>query len=414
MAVTNGTAGIQQRESILGGVALAAMVAPAGPQKDPIIEGQAWFTDEQVQFIMDRIPGVLLQGQLSNGPWTAEFETAVARNAGTKYATAFPSGTAALEAALTALGVGAGDEVLLPVQSFVGNAMAVRLVGATPIFCDITAATHCLDPEEITRKATPRTKAAILVHMGGLISPDIAEILGRCEAKGLLLIEDCSQAHGAHWHGRPAGSLGAAGVYSFQSARVLTTGEGGAVVTNNRALSRIVRSLQNRGRDMDAKTEAYARNGHNNRFPEVSALLGLAQYRSLPQLVAKRNETAAYYRARLREEAPAVGLQAHPANIEHSYNKFIINLPQGVSRHEVKLFLHRRGVPVSLCFAPLHRQPLFSDLGDPEAAKCPVADDVLERSLCLPIDPRISEAQRKKVIDVLLEALKHEGVQPAS
>jgi dTDP-4-amino-4,6-dideoxygalactose transaminase len=165
---------------------------------------------------------------------------------------------------------------------------------------------------------------------------------------------------------------------------------------------------------MDAKTEAYARTGHNNRFPEVSALLGLAQYRSLPQLVAKRNETAAYYRARLQEEAPEVGLQAHPANIEHSYNKFIINLPQGVSRHEVKLFLHRRGIPVSLCFAPLHRQPLFSDLGDPEAAKCPVADDVLERSLCLPIDPRINEVQRKKVIDVLLEALKYEGVQPAS
>jgi perosamine synthetase len=391
------------------------MVAPAGPQKDPIIEGRAWFTEEQVEFILERIPGVLLQGQLSNGPWTAEFETAVARNAGCKYATAFPSGTAALEAALTALGIGAGDEVLLPVQSFVGNAMAVRLVGATPVFCDIAAETHCLDPEEITRKATPRTKAVILVHMAGLISPDIAEILGRCEAKGLLLIEDCCHGHGANWHGRPAGSLGAVGIYSFQSTRILTTGEGGAVVTNNRALSRIVCSLQNRGRDMDAKTEAYVRNGHNNRFPEISALLGLAQYRSLPQLVAQRNETAAYCRARLQDEAPEVGLQMHPANIEHAYARFIINLPQGVARDQVKLFLHRRGVPVSVCYAPpLHRQPVFSDLGGPEAAKCPVADDVLERSLCLPIDPRISAAQRKRVIDVLLEALQQEGVRPAS
>ncbi len=411
----NGVLEAPQRDTVLEGGRPPAMMAPAGPQKDPIVEGQAWFSDEQIEFIQERITGVLLQGQLSNGPWTAEFETTVARNSGTKYATAFPSGTAALEAALTALGIGAGDEVLLPVQSFIGNAMAVRLVGATPLFCDINAGTHCLEPEEISRKATEKTKAVILVHMGGLITPEIAEILGRCEAKGLHLIEDCSHAHGASWNGRRAGSIGAAGVFSFQSNRILTTGEGGAVVTNNRALSRTVHSLQNRGRDMDAKTEAYVRTGHNNRFPEVSALLGLAQYRSLPQLVAKRNETAAYYRARLQEEAPEVGVQAHPAGTEHSYGRFIINLPQGAARDQVKLFLQRRGIPVTMCYAPpLHRQPVFAELGAPEAANCPVADDVLERSLCLPVDPRINETQRKKVIDVLLEALRQEGTQAAS
>lgn len=412
--IANDTPVLEQSE-LMRACRPPAMMAPAAPQKDPIIEGQGWFSDEQVEFIQQRITGVLLQGQLSNGPWTAEFETTVARNAGAKYATAFPSGTAALEAALTALGVGAGDEVLLPVQSFIGNAMAVRLVGARPVFCDINAETHCLNPEEVTRKATAKTKAAILVHMGGLISPDIAEILGRCDAKGLRLVEDCSHAHGASRNGRRAGSIGAAGVYSFQSSRILTTGEGGAVVTNDRALSRIVHSLQNRGRDMDAKTEAYVRTGHNNRFPEISALLGLAQYRSLPRLVAKRNETAAYYRARLQKEAPAVGVQAHPQGTEHSYGRFLINLPRGVARDQVKLFLQRRGVPVTVCYAPpLHRQPVFADLGGREAANCPVADDVLERSLCLPVDPRINEAQRKKVIDVLLEALKQQGAQAAS
>jgi dTDP-4-amino-4,6-dideoxygalactose transaminase len=166
---------------------------------------------------------------------------------------------------------------------------------------------------------------------------------------------------------------------------------------------------------MDAKTESYVRNGHNNRFPEISALLGLAQYRSLPQLVAKRNETAAYYRARLQEEAPEVSVQSHPGNIDHSYARFIINLPQGVARDQVRVFLQRRGVPASKCFAPpLHRQPVFAGLGQPEDAKCPIADDVLERSLCLPVDPRITEEQRKKVIDVLIEALKQEGAQAAS
>jgi len=409
---------IRRRESIACGTYPAAMVAPAGPHAEPIVEGQAWFTDEQVEFILENIPGVLLQGELSNGPWTAEFETTVARRAGVGYATAFPSGMAALEATLRALAVGAGDEVLLPVQSFAGNAMAVRRVGATPVFCDIAAETHCLQPEEIGRKATPRTKAAILVHMGGLITPDIAEILGRCQARGLPLIEDCAHAQGASWLGRPAGSFGVAGVFSFHSTRVWADGEGGAVVTNERQLSCVVRSLQDRGRGIEAKTGSHARNGHNgpnSHFPEISALLGLAQYRSLPQLLAARGETAAYYRARLQEEAPTVGMQAHPQNTEHSYCTFILNLPRGVSREQVWLFLQRRGVPASLCYAPTpHREPARADLGDPAAANCPVADDVLKRSLCLPTDPPICDSQRKNVIDVFLEALKQAGEQPAS
>jgi len=415
MAASNGSLILNRAASRACKTDPAALAALNGAQKDPIIDGQAWFTDEQVQFILAQIPGVLLHGQLSNGPWTAEFETTVARQAGAKYATAFPSGAAGLEAALTALGVGPGDEVLLPVHSPINNAMAIRLLKAKPVFCDVSAGTYCLEPEEIARKATPRTKAVVVVHAGGLITPDIAEILGRCQAKGLPLIEDCSQAHGASWHGRRAGSLGVAGVISFHSTKVLTTGEGGAVVTSNRQLARLVRSLQNGGRDMEAKTEAYVRCGHDNRFPEISALLGLAQYRSLRQLVAARNETAAYYRHRLQEEAPEVAMQVAPDYVEHSYWKFLVSLPQGVSRDQVKLFMRRRGVPASLCCYPaLHRQPVLADVSDPEGANCPVADDLAERTLCLPIDPRISQSQRQTVIDVLLEALHQTASQTAS
>ncbi|HEX9596613.1 MAG TPA: DegT/DnrJ/EryC1/StrS family aminotransferase, partial [Anaerolineales bacterium] len=207
----------------------------------------------------------------------------------------------------------------------------------------------------------------------------------------------------------------AAGVISFHSTQILTSGEGGAVVTSDRKLWRLVHSLQNGGRDMQAKTEAFARCGHNNRFPEISALLGLAQYRSLRQLVAARNETASYYRHRLQEEAPGVAMQVYPDNVEHSYWKFLISLPKGVSRDQVKLFLRRRGVPASLCCYPaLHREPVLADAGEPEAANCPVADDLGERTLCLPTDPRISPSQRQKVVDVLLEALRETGAPLAS
>jgi dTDP-4-amino-4,6-dideoxygalactose transaminase len=412
MAVLNGALETGRRAAARCGT---YTFATPPPPKDPILDGQAWFTDEQVEFILAQIPGVLRQGQLSNGPWTAEFETAVARRGGAKYATAFSSGPAAIEAVLTGLGVGPGDDVLVPAHSSIDNAMAVRLLGARPVFCDIAAETYSLEPEEIARKATRETKAVILVHAGGLITPDIAEIQGRCQAKGLALIEDCSQAHGARWHRKPAGSLGVAGVFSFHSTKVLTTGEGGAAVTSDRRLSRALRSLQNSGQDMEARTESYARCARTNRFPEISALMGLAQYRSLPQLVAARNATADYYRARLTEEAPGVAMQVHPGNIEHSYWKFLVAVPKGVARDQVKLFLQRHGIPASLCcYPPLHRQSLFGDLCVAEAAHCPVADDILERTLGLPTDPRISASQRQKVVDVFLEALQQDEAQRAS
>jgi perosamine synthetase len=409
--------GIRRREPIAVGAFPAVAMAPAASGTETILEEQAWFTDEQVEFVLRNIPGVLLQGQSSNGPWTAELETTLARHARVQYAAAFPAGSTALAATLAALGVGPGDEVLLPAHSFAGNARAVRLAGAAPLFCDIAADTHCLQPEEIGRQATPRTKAVILVHTGGLITPDIAEILGRCQARGLHLIEDCSHALGATWLGRPAGSFGVAGVFRFHSTRVLTAGEGGAVVTNEQRLAAALREQQ--GRPADAARETAADAGHSNRFPEISALFGLAHYRSLPRLMAARNQTAAYYRARLCREAPQVGLQAHPQHIEHSYWKFLLNLPRGVSRDQVRLFLQRHGVPAGVCCEPplhheptAHHEPAPADWGA-AAATCPAAADVLARSLCLPTDPRMSESQRARVIDVFLEALK-QSADPAS
>jgi perosamine synthetase len=413
MWLSSESMGIRRRAPIACGAYPVTAVAPAASQTETILEEQAWFTDEQVEFVLENIPGVLLQGHSSNGPWTAEFETTVARHARTQYAAAFPSGSAALAATLAALGVGSGDEVLLPAHSFAGNAQAVRLAGATPVFCDIAAETHCLQPEEIGCKATPRTKAVILVHAGGLITPDIAEILGRCQARGLYLIEDCAHALGAKWLGRPAGSLGVAGVFRFHSTRVLTAGEGGAVVTNEERLATGLRALQGNGRGGEAVDESQACDGHSNRLPEISALFGLAHYRSLSQLVAARNETAAYYRARLCQEAPEVGLQAHPQHIEHSYWKFLLNLPRGISRDQVRLFLQRHGVPADVCYARPQGEPAIADFGAAGGADCPSAADMLARSLCLPTDPRISQSQRANVVDVFLEALK-QCVEPAS
>ncbi len=368
---------------------------PAGP----------CFSAADIAFIQAEIPAIL-RGQLSTARWTERFEQEVAAAAGTRYAIAFPSCTAALESALTALGVGPGDEVLVPAQTFIATAMAVHLVGAKPVVCDIDAATHCLAPGEIARRAGRRAKGVILVHMGGLITPHLDEIENECGRLGLWLLEDCAHAHGASWRGRPAGSIGRAGCFSYYSTKILTCGEGGALTTNDRNIAQTARSLQNRGRDMEASEELYIRAGRNNRVPEISALLGCVQHGHLAEFVRRRNEIAAYYRRRLQVDAPELEVQAHPPDVVHSYWKFLVNLPRTTSRQELQRFLASRGVAIHWSYwPPVHLMPVLRSLYGYAPGECPVAEDVLARNICLPIDPRLTEAQMKLVMDSFVEAV---------
>ncbi len=372
-----------------------------------------WFEDADVARVQAEIPRIL-RGSLSNGRWTAEFEVAAAASAGTRYAVAFPSCTAALESTLSALAIEPGDGFLVPAQTFAATGMAVHLAGGRPVVCDIRPKTHCLDPDEIARKTTARTRGLILVHMGGLITPDLPVILSECAKRGLLLIEDCAHAHGASWNGRPSGSIGVAGCFSYHPTKILTTGEGGAVVTNDERIAAVARSLQNRGREMDSPVELYDRVGRNNRFPEISALLGVVQYRNLDKFVRLRNLVADYYRHRLAAEASEVEIQAHPAGVVHSYWKFLLNLPPGASRERMQERMKKRGVPVHWSyFPPLHLQPVFRRLFDYSPGQCPVAEDVLARNLCLPIHPRMGRRHAEVVIDCFLEAFHADRSQVA-
>jgi dTDP-4-amino-4,6-dideoxygalactose transaminase len=384
---------------------------PAPAPRPFLSDGQPCFDDQDAAFIVSQIPGIL-RGQLSSGPWTERFEAAAAEMAGTRYAVALPSCTAALEATLTALGVGPGDEVLVPVQTFVATGMAVHLAGGRPVMCDIRPETHCLDPEEIARRAGPRTKGVVLVHMGGLITPDLPAIERECERRGLWLVEDCAHAPGAERNGRKAGSIGVAGCFSFYPTKVVTTGEGGAVTTNDERIAAVVRSLHHRGRDLEAPVELYIRAGRNNRFPEISALLGVTQLRRLDEFVALRNEAAAHYRRRLAAEAPEATVQAHPPGTRHAYWKFLVNLPPGVSRERLKTRMQERGVGLGWSYwPPLHLQPVFRRLYGAAPGLCPAAEELLARTVCLPIHPRFSEEQRERVIESFLEALSFERSQ---
>lgn len=371
--------------------------------------GGPCFSDEDIAFIQSEIPAIL-RGQVSTARWTERFEQSVAAAAGTRYAVAFSSCTAALESALVALGIRPGDEVLVPAQTFVATAMAVHLVGARPVVCDIVSATHCLAPEEIARRASSRTKGVILVHMGGLITPDLAQIQDQCDKLGLWLLEDCAHAHGASRRGRAAGSIGRAGCFSYYPTKILTCGEGGALTTGDPHIAEVARSLQNRGRDMSAPTELYIRAGRNNRVPEISALLGCVQHTHLAEFLRLRDGIARYYRARLREAAPSLEVQVHPTGVVHSYWKFLVNLPRHVSRERVQNFMAPRGVAIHWSYwPPVHLMPVMRELFGYAPGECPVAEDVLSRNICLPMHPRLEQRQMEHVMETLLEAVRRES-----
>jgi len=178
-----------------------------------ITTARPWFSDADIDFIISKIPDIL-RGQLTMGKWVHAFEERMAGMAGTRYAVATNSCTAALEIALKSLGIGSGDEVLVPAQTFAATAAAVQNVGATPIFCDVCSYTLCLDPKDAIGRITQHTRAIILVHFAGLITPDLPEIEKLCRDYKLHLIEDAAHAQGAVKGKRPAGSIGIFGAFS--------------------------------------------------------------------------------------------------------------------------------------------------------------------------------------------------------
>src|SRR5256885_2531167 len=222
----------------------------------PLTTAFPYFPPEEQAWLQSEL-GEILNGMLAMGPRVARFEQEFANYCGTKYGVAFPSCTSALEAALIALGVSPGDEVLVPVETFIATGMAVSLTGARPVFTEIRAKTFSMDFEDAWSRVTERTRGAIVVHFGGIIAPELPAFIERLRASGRFVIEDAAHAPGAESQGKRAGSFGDAGCFSFYPTKIITTGEGGMLTTSREDLARAARSLQNRGRDMENREERY-------------------------------------------------------------------------------------------------------------------------------------------------------------
>lgn len=348
------------------------------------------FTEEDRAWI-HRDMDAILDGALSMGPNVQAFEREFATMAGVRHAIAMNSCTAALEIALLALGFEAGGEVIVPAETFIATGMAVHLVGGIPVFAEISESTFCLDLEDVKRRVNIRTKGIILVHMAGFITPDIIEFRRYCDTQGLFLIEDAAHAPGATRAGRGAGSFGHAGCFSFYPTKVLTAGEGGMLTTDSDEVAAYARSLQHRGRDMQASAEQYNLPGRNVRMTEMAALLGRVQLSHLDEFLERRRQVAAIYQSELQGDERIRLIMPDEVSAS-SYWKIPALLGAATERVAVTERMKNAGVSVDWAYQPaLHLQPVFRDLYGTKIGQLPRTEDLLARHICLPCHPQMSE-----------------------
>lgn len=340
----------------------------------------------------------------SLGRYITRFEGAFAGWCGMPHAVACSSGTAALHLSLVALKIGPGDEVIIPDFTLIVSANTVILAGARPVLVDVDPRTWCLDPSRIAEKITPRTRAIMAVHMYGhpCDMPAIVEIARR---HGLAVIEDCAEAHGAEIAGQKAGTFGDAGCFSFYGNKILTTGEGGMVLTRDAALAAELRLLRDQG--FEAPRFVHRVMGFNYRLTNLQAAIGLAQTEKAEEKVRRKREIAGWY-LELLASCADVELPGEAAGAKNVYWMFGVKLgprfAQG--RDAVMEELKAKGVETRAFFCPMHRQPVFqgSDERFPEVGgRYPVSDDLWNRGLYLPSGLGLTRAQVQEIVGKLLE-----------
>ncbi len=331
----------------------------------------------------------------SCGKYVEKFERAFADYCGVGHAVSCSSGTAALHVALLALGVGAGDEVILPTLTFVATANAVTYCGARPRFVDIEPDTWTIDPALIEAKITARTKAILPVHLYGYVAnmDAVTEIAGR---HNLFVVEDAAEAHGAEFRGRRVGSLSEVAAFSFYGNKIISSGEGGMVVTDSEELGRYAAQLRGQGMDLNQRYW-FPIIGYNYRMPNLTAAVGLAQLELIDWHLNRRREIASWYRDILRD-VPGIGWQSAKdgrKNVDWLFT-IILDEPIRVSRDDVIARLSERGVETRPVFYPMHVLPPYREMGQ-EDGLFPVAERVARSGLSL---PTWAGLQRKDVIYV--------------
>lgn len=343
------------------------------------------------------ISEVIRSGMIAQGPKVQEFERRFAAYHGVKHAIASTNGTTALQMAMLANGIGAGDEVIIPSFSFFATASSILFTGAKPVFADIDPETFNLDPASAESVITEKTKAIMPVHLYGQAA-DMPAFEALAKKHGLILLEDAAQSHGAKLDGRFVGTWGTSG-FSFYPTKNMTTCEGGMLTTQDDEVAERARMIRNHGMSQQYLHEMV---GFNFRMTDLMAAIGLIQLDNLPKWTAIRNNNASYYNETLKNVIKPLVRD----NATHVYHQYTIRMPDGVDRDEVMKQIQAKGVGVRVYYPlPIHRQPIFEKMGGYENIDLPQTEKATREVMSLPIHPLLTEAERERVAQVINEVI---------
>lgn len=333
---------------------------------------------------------VLKSGILAQGPEVEKFEKKVSNYIGVKYGIATSSGTTALHTSLLAIGIGKGDEVITTPFTFIATANSILYCGAKPIFVDMDEKTFNIDTKKIEEKITHKTKAILPVHLYGQPA-NMKHLIEIAEDHKLFLIEDAAQAIGAEFNGKKVGSFGDCGIFSFYPTKNITTGEGGMVVTNNKAIAEKCKKIRNHG---EYKRYFVDSLGYNYRMTNIAAAIGLVQLKKLEKFNKKRIKNAKFLTKHLKGvgdiEVPFVD-----KNVKHVFHQYTIKTNK---RDELKEFLNKKGIQAVVYYPlPIHKQPFYKKLGYNDSL--PVAEEISKKVLSIPVHPKLTKEDLQFIVE---------------
>jgi dTDP-4-amino-4,6-dideoxygalactose transaminase len=369
---------------------------------------------------MDAVMDVLRSGWLTAGPRVKEFEARFGKYVGAEHAIAVSSCTAALHLALAAIGLNAGDEVILPTMTFAASGEVILYFNAKPVLVDSIPGSFHIDPAAVERAITSRTRAIMPVHYGGYPC-EMDAILEIAQRHGLKVIEDAAHALPSSYKGRPVGAIGDITCFSFYATKTLTTGEGGMITTGDAAYAEKMRSLSLHGISKDAWKRYSADGtwrydiqeaGYKYNFTDLQAALGLVQLAKCEAMSRARAEIAARY-DRALDRSDAFEIPEAPSDVEHARHLYVILVnPRAlrINRDRVIEELKNRGIGTSVHFIPLHLHSLYRERLGYRAGQFPNAEERFERAISLPIYPGMSDGDTERVIESLHEIEREFGL----
>jgi perosamine synthetase len=369
-------------------------IRPRIPVAAPVLDGK------ETEYVLECLQSSWIS---SSGRFIGEFERAFADFCGVRHAVATNNGTTALHLSLAALGITAGDEVIIPSLTYIATANAVVYCNATPVFVDNDVASFNMDPATLAARITPRTKAIIPVHLYGH-PVDMDPVLDLARKHNLYVVEDAAEAVGARYKGRKVGGLGDCAIFSFFGNKIITTGEGGMVTTNDDALAARLRLLRGQGMD-PSRRYWFPVIGYNYRMTNVAAAIGLGQIERIDHHLKTRQAVAAAYQRRLSPLANRIALPETESWAEHVFWMYTIRLLDGVekTRDEVMAAMDAEGVETRPVFYPMHVLPPYEGVG---GGPFPCAELCASRGINLPTHGGLTEQDIDRVADALAAALR--------